>query len=233
MLSLSPESKAKIVEMFKGAELDVASFYRTYRYCGLGECGGACCYGGAGFYVDEEHQVIQKQVDEKRAFFEQQGAVLTDKIFDEEIDENSGELVLSTNVRDFDYSPRVVPPDFPHTSCVFRTPGGSCTLQALGISEGKPSWWYKPLACWLFPIQLEDVEGPENRRYIHVVHPETDDFVRGGEGFVQCGIECNKAEGGKPAYEILTGEIAALSELLGRDIMKEILAYKPAQTASA
>jgi hypothetical protein len=226
MLSLKDTFREKLLDTYRSAPLDAASFHRFYKACGPGECDAICCNGGSGFYMEEEHQTIRRVVAENPDFFREQKLDLNDKnLFDEEVDEETGEIELSTNTRAFKYNkPEVRPAHFPETSCSFRRQDGACTLQLLGVKEGKPGWWYKPLACWLFPIELEH----GNKPFIHVAHASTDEYVDdeypGFVGFTKCGAECKST--GKPAYQVLEHEIAQLSELLGRDLLSEILAYK-------
>ncbi len=225
MLSLEAPFREKLFEMYRAAPLDAASFHKFYKACAMSDCLGLCCNGGSGFYMTEESDTIRKVVDENRAFFEEQKLGLTDKIFDEELDEETGEIELSTNTRDITYPPGLKPDHFPSTACVFKRDDGACTLQVLGFKENKGGWWYKPLACWLFPIELEHGGKP----FIHVAHASTDEYVDaeypGFVGFTKCGAECKST--GKEAYKVLEQEIAQLSKMLERDLMSEILAYKP------
>jgi hypothetical protein len=223
MLSLSGPFKEKLLDQYRNAPLDLASFFRNYKACGLGECLGMCCNGGSGFYMKEESETIAKLVEENRDWFAAQGAPMPEKIFDEEVDEETGEVELSTNTRETIYPDGYLPPHFPNTSCVFRDPKGACTLQKLGVEKGVGGWAYKPFACWLFPLELEHGGKP----FIHVAHHSTDEYVDetypGFVGYTKCGAECKT--GGTPAYKILEGEIKALSDLLERDLMSEIVEY--------
>ncbi len=231
MLSLSDSFRATLLEQYRNAPLDVASFFRSYKACGLGECLGMCCNGGSGFYMKEEAETIAKLVDENREWFDANGAPMPEKIFDEEVDEDTGEVELSTNTREVEYPKDFLPEHFPHTACIFRDPKGACTLQKLSIEKGLGGWHYKPFACWLFPIELEHGGKP----YIHVAHHSTDEYIDdeypGFVGYTKCGTECKS--GGQPAYKILEGEISALSKLLDRDLMGEILAYGKQQNLIA
>lgn len=228
MLSLESAFTEKLREQYRAAPLDVPSFHRFYKACEMKECQGICCNGGSGFYLTEESDTIRELASKHEDFFAKQGVPLPEKIFDEEEDEETGEVELSTNTREFNYPKEfALPAHFPSTACIFKRQDGACTLQVLSVEEGKPSWWYKPIACWLFPIELEHGGKP----YIHVAHHSTDEYIDdeypGFVGFTHCGRECSKGEG-KPAYEILAREIEALSRLLGRDLIKEIKAYNPA-----
>lgn len=228
MLSLESVFNEKLREQYRAAPLDVPSFYKHYKVCALSDCAGMCCNGGSGFYLKEEGETIQKLAEAHADFFAAQGVPLPEKVLYEETDEETGEVELSTNTRDITYPPNVtLPAHWPSTACIFKRADGACTLQVLGAEQGKPGWWYKPVACWLFPIELEHGGKP----YIHVAHHDTDEYVDdtypGFVGFTKCGAECKNGTG-KPAYEILERELAELSRWLGRDLMSEIKAYTPA-----
>lgn len=221
MLELTPVFREKLYEFYRDAPLDVASFHRRYRACGAGECLGLCCNGGSGFYLAEEADVIREAVATNAAFFRHHLPDLPERLFDEETDAATGEVTLSTNTKPATYPDGLRPAHFPETTCVFRREDGACTLQILGISQSKHGWSYKPFACWLFPIELDYAGKP----HIRVAHASTDEYVDaeypGFVGFTRCGAEC--PDTGKPAYEVLANEIAMLSQLLDRDLMKEII----------
>ena len=228
MLSLETTFKEKLRETYLSAPLDAPSFHRHYRVCGMSECEGLCCNGGSGFYMDEEAQTIRRLVREAPEFFKAQGIPLpedVEQVFDRETDEETGEMELSTNTRPFTYSDGLKPEHFPATSCIFKRQDGACTLQVKSVEEGKPGWWYKPLACWLYPLELQY----DGKPHISVAHETTDEYIDdeypGFVGFTPCGKECKSAQG-RPAYQVLEREIAELSRLIGRDLMSEILAYK-------
>ena len=224
MLSLAKEFKEKLADSYRTAPIDLASFHRHYKYCEIGECEGLCCNGGSGFYLPEEPETISKAVREKSGFFERNNMNLPGKLFDEEVDEETNEVELSTNTHAATYRDGLLPPHFPSTACIFKRNDNACSLQVLSVEEGRHRWWYKPVACWLYPIELEYGGKP----HISVAHASTDEYIDdeypGFVGFTPCGKECKK--GGKPAYQVLEHEIAKLSELIGRDLMSEILAYK-------
>jgi hypothetical protein len=224
MLSLETIFRDKLLDQYQNAPLDVASFHRLYKACGPGECLGMCCNGGSGFYLDEEADTIRTLVSKNTAFFEKQGLPMPENIFDEELDEETGKMELSTQVRPTTYPSGLKPSHFPDTACIFRRGDGACSLQLLGLEQGKPGWWYKPVACWLFPIELEW----DGKPHIRVAHATTDEYVDetypGFVGYTKCGSECPSM--GKPAYLVLEHEIKELSRWLGRDLLGEIMAYE-------
>jgi hypothetical protein len=209
-------------ERYRAAPLDVASFHRHYRACALAECVGVCCHGGVGFYLEEEPETIRGLVRRDPDFFAKHGLAVPDSLFAEKTNPRTGATELNTGKRDCIYPDGLLAAHFPSTSCVFRRDDGACTLQLQGLEEGRPGWWYKPLACWLFPIELECAGEP----CIRVAHASTDEYVDvdypGFTGFIRCGAEWQS--GGEPAYKVVAAELAALSKLLDRDLLSEILA---------
>ncbi len=210
--------------MYRNAPIDIASFHRNYKVCAMGECKGLCCNGGSGFYMPEEADTIREVTTKHRDFFDKHLAPLADEIFSEEKDEETGEITLATNTRDITYPEGMLPGHWPSTACVFKREDGACSLQVLGAEQGNGGWWYKPFACWMFPLEMEH----DGKPHIHVAHHSTDEYIddeyAGFTGYTKCGAEC--MSGGKPAYMVLENEIAVLSKMLDRDLLSEILAYK-------
>ncbi len=222
MLSLEKPFREKLMKIYQEAPLDAASFHRNYKACS--DCGATCCSGGSAFYMKEEADTVRALVKEHREFFLKNDIPVDGPCLDEETNPETGVVEISTNVRPMDYAPGKLPEHFDETACVFRRRSdGFCTLQVLSIEQGKPSWWFKPLACWLFPLEIEQNGKP----HIHVAHASTDEYVDeeypGFVAFTSCGAECKD---GKPAYQVLQHEIAALAKMLDRDLMGEIMAYK-------
>jgi hypothetical protein len=223
MLSLETLFREKMLTKYQKAPIDLASFYRKYKYCDLKDCIGLCCHGGVGFYMKEEPETIRKVAAEHAEFFQHQGLAPFGELFDEELNDKTGLVELYTNTREESYPEGLMPPHFPHTSCIFRRGDGACTLQVLSVEQNKPSWWFKPIACWMFPLEMEKSGEP----HIHIAHASTDEYVdptyAGFVEYTKCGAECPD---GKPAYQVLEYEIKTLSRFLERDLMSEILAYK-------
>jgi hypothetical protein len=231
MLSIADSIRDRFRAQYGDAPLDAASFHRFYQSCDVKGCHAICCSGGAGFYYPEEPETIRRVAAGHADFFTAQGIPLPEQLFDEEADEETGEVELSTNTRPHAYPPGVRPAHFDDTACIFRQPNGWCGLQNLAVTQGEEPWAYKPVACWLFPIELEHDGKPR----IHVAHHSTDEYIDeeypGFVGFTGCGRECPKT--GRPAYQVLEKELAVLSQWLGRDLLKEIRAYEAPQLRSA
>jgi hypothetical protein len=224
MLSLEDTFREKLRDTYRVAPIDLKSFHRKYKVCSLPDCLGMCCNGGSGFYMQEEADTIRELFTKHTEFFKSQGIPTELPPLVTEKDEETGEETLSTGIRDCTYPEGMLPAHWPATSCIFKRNDGACTLQVLSVEQGKPSWWFKPLACWMFPLELEH----DGKPHIHVAHHSTDEYIdeeyAGFTGYTKCGAEC--PSDGKPAYEVLKYEIAQMSKMLDRDLMSEILSYK-------
>ena len=129
MLSLESVFNEKLREQYRTAPLDVASFHRHYKVCSMADCAGMCCNGGSGFFMKEEGDTILELAAKHPDFFEKQGIPLPEKVLDEEVDEDTGEIEFSTNTRDFVYPSHItVPEHWPSTSCIFKRADGAVFL---------------------------------------------------------------------------------------------------------
>lgn len=209
MRALPEKDKAALRERFKDAVINVESFERTYNWCTLEGCGGTCCTHGV-WLEPEEGEFLKSQEAYLRENLPKIGMDVTGiKLIDES--EQSGRFVSSTATKK-SHNPRA-PEGWQHSACSFRREDGACGLQLLAVHEGKHPWHYKPTYCWLFPIDIDEELSPPQ---IEVIHAKDDpEFT----AKTQCGTP---QANGKPGYEIFAREIAALSELLGRDLMQEI-----------
>ena len=216
MLILSEKDREIFRERFKGATVNARSFTQKYAWCELPECKGMCCWGGV--WLEPEEQKIMEQ---NEAYYREKlpsvGVTLDPNLPMLDTSETMGRFLGGTNVKPFDYTNQAnFSKDWDHTSCVFRRDDGACGLQLLAVAEGKPSWHYKPFYCYLFPI---DITETDEGGFIIEVTDETEH--NGFSAKTLCG---RIRPDGKPGYEIFAREIAALSEILDRDIMAEIKA---------
>lgn len=224
MLALTDQMKEELHRRYFKAPLDAAAFFRPYKWCDLKDCQGLCCSGGVYPEMDVEVRMLQKLADDKRDYFLSQGIDLPKEVMEPGYDEAAKREEMGTKTRPFHYPPGLLPPHFPSTACVFRADNGACGLQLLSLAEGQHPWWYKPMPCWLFPIVLERQGKP-----IITIHTRDNDDTRTADypGFTestQCGAQCHGA-GGRPAWQAFAQEIEMLSELIGRNLQKEIAAH--------
>jgi hypothetical protein len=194
------------------AELDIPAFQRRLARCDLSSCRGMCCYDGV--YVDKNTAEVLPQIARARAAdFGKGGVTLPDVVITEGIwrDQTSG---LKTVTRPNDFRSKVsdFPNHFDNTSCVFRADDGKCSLQTLGVGDGKHPWFYKPLTCWLHPISV----SPER---ITIYDQKTDPYrYPDYDGFLSRTFCGRTAPLGRPAYEVLRPELEFLGGILGRDL---------------
>ena len=214
MLGLPQESREALRKRFAGATINFASFTQHYAWCELAECQGICCRSGV-WLEPEEYAYLKENENHLREKLPAFGVEMpTDRaLFDEG---SMGRFTVGTNVKPFDYSGRKDAAGLEPTACVFRRGDGACGLQLLGVAEGKPSWFYKPLYCFLFPVDINEREGAAP------VIEITD--ARQNEGFAGKTMCGNPNANGRPGYEIFARELATLSEILGRDLLAEMKA---------
>ena len=128
------------------------------HYCDLDACEGICCSDGA-FLLAAEERLIHRLVKKYPEHFPQ---LPENYIADGEWEGNTGR---KTATRPFDY--RNKPEHFANTRCVFSEADGKCGLQTLAVKAGKHKWAYKPMGCWLFPLEADGgklIAPPRNRR---------------------------------------------------------------------
>jgi len=153
-LTAFPDTEKWLREACADAELDKPAFQRRLARCDLVGCRGMCCYDGV--YVDgNTAEVLQRISQERAADFEEIGVTLPGAVITEGIwrDHSSG---LKTATKPVDMRSKVsgFPGHFDDTSCVFRADDGRCSLQTLGAKTGHHPWFYKPVVCWLHPINV-------------------------------------------------------------------------------
>ena len=161
----------------------------------------------------------------RAADFHETGVTLPSAVITEGVwrDESSG-LKTATKPNDFRGKVSGFPDHFDDTSCVFRADDGRCTLQTLGAKTGRHPWFYKPLVCWLHPINV----SPER---ITIYDENTDPYrYPDYDGFASRTFCGRTAALGRPAYEVLRAELELLGHILGRDLTSQ---FPAAGTESA
>ena len=165
-----------------------------------------CCYDGV--YVDRNAAEILQRISQTHAAdFHEIGVTLPGAVITEGVwrDDSSG-LKTATKPTDFRGKVSGFPDHFDDTSCVFRADDGRCSLQTLGAKTGRHPWFYKPLVCWLHPINV----SPER---ITIYDENTDPYrYPDYDGFASRTFCGRTAALGRPAYEVLRAEL----ELLGQ-----------------
>lgn len=220
MLSMSEQARAALYVRFHEATLDVKAFLRNYHSCDLCTCKAQCCYTGT-VLQGEEKKVVRDVMNKHGAQLKEWLPDLPKAPYEEvELQGDTAHACTMTKVQPYNYG-RGLPKHFDHTRCVFADNEGKCGLQRLSLQEKKHPWWYKPLDCWLHPIRL--IAGPT--AMITIPTAKNDPYTTEGypayTAFTQCGAV---TKGGKPGYEVLSEELAALGKLIKRDLIAEIKA---------
>ena len=151
-------TKATATTNAKPAAKSAASKHTKLHYCDLTDCQGICCSDGA-FLQPAEVRKVHKLVEKYPEHF---AHLPLDYLVEEEWAHGVG---MKTNVRKFRY--RDKPEHFKHTKCVFAEDDGKCSFQTLAIKQGVHKWKYKPMGCWLFPLESDEkglISPPRTRK---------------------------------------------------------------------
>jgi len=212
-LTAFPKTEEWLRDNCANAELDVPAFQRRISRCELSSCRGMCCYDGV--YVNSDTADALQQISQIRGSeFQEIGVTLPSSVITEGVwrDESTG-LKTVTKFTDFRSNVSGFPDHFDNTACVFHCDDGRCSLQALGMKDGKHPWFYKPLTCWLHPISV----SPEK---ITVYDEKTDPYrFPDYDGFLIQTFCGRTMPLGRPAYEVLRPELEFLGRILGRDLI--------------
>lgn len=209
------ESAGVLRDQVREAALDHEAFAMPLRLCELGKCRATCCHDGV--YVDAlERRLIEEVVGERRELlggYDWRAA----KLFQERggkgktatVGARAGELA-----EDF-------PKHFPQTRCVFLDAEHRCVLQRLAVDEGRHPWFWKPVSCWMHPLLMR--RGVDGRPVLTLARPGRDPAAADGyPGFGACTPCGMPVEGGRPAWEVLRGELELLGKIGGRDLVGEL-----------
>jgi hypothetical protein len=206
MLSQLVELKRQIGIEGQTVAVDYRSFSSSYSLCELSVCQGMCCYDGV-YLESSEVTVIESLIQDMRDRFENLGI----KWEDSPLLVEAGGSVSSrtrTSLQPYDYRNEArLPKGFQSTACVFRCQDGRCSLQQISVDMGKDPWHYKPMGCWMHPLELH--LGP---------NPKLSVSGGGDNQFsarTQCGQKCAT---GKTGYQVFRRELEVLSDILGQDL---------------
>ncbi len=106
------------------------------------------------------------------------------------------------------------PVHFKRTRCVYLDSENRCQWQLRSIKEGRHPWYYKPISCWMHPINLVRRKD----RLVLTIFDEkedTDNF----SSQTPCGRTCSL---GQRAGDVLEKELKMLSHISGRDFYSEV-----------
>lgn len=210
MLSQKDELKRQIGLAGRAVAVDFQSFSSSYDLCDLAACQGMCCYDGV-YLETPEVTAIEALIGEERDRFEQLGIRWTSSPLNKER-QKGGQSRTRTALQFYDYRESARLPDgFKSTACVFRCSDGRCSLQQIAVDLGKDPWYFKPMGCWMHPLELR--LGP---------NPTLSVSGGGASPFsarTQCGRQCAKGSSG---FRVFRRELEVLSDLLGQDLFASV-----------
>ncbi len=188
------------------AALDHESFQTPIRACELSRCRGMCCHDGV-FVGGEERRVI---------------AELLEGVEGDYFEEKEGRWKTRTLTAREDQLGEDYPSHFPRTRCQFLDENHHCRLQSRALKEEQHPWFWKPFPCWLHPLSFRR-EAASGRPVLSLPRLGKDPAAEPGyDGFASC-TTCGRAEStGEPAWQVLAPELSFLSELSGRDLLREL-----------
>jgi hypothetical protein len=216
-----PATARAVQEAFGGTPLDAASFARPLTRCALADCRGTCCTEGVTLNA-EEAMVLRGLVRREEAALRALApAMPAEPIVHDPMDDGDDEEDAPARTalvpRRYHGVVAGYPAHFADAACAFLTPDARCALQALADARGQPSWYWKPLACWLHPIALgaDAIRLPDAASDRHAARD-------GSEGGFASATPCGRETAcGRPAREVLAPELRALGALLARDLDAE------------
>jgi Fe-S-cluster containining protein len=125
-------------------------FHLKLSRCDISKCEAMCCYDGA-YLTFEEEQLIHSLVkDYPNIFTNIPNNYILDGYWNNEY------YGRKTAVKKHIYKNSNFPEHFSSTRCVFADSLGYCKFEKLARSLNIHPWEYKPSACWLFPLKIND-----------------------------------------------------------------------------
>jgi hypothetical protein len=188
------------------------------RVCDPSECEARCCYDGV-YLEDGEEAKINEIVASALGFFRKLPAdfIMNGSWGDGRI------TGRKTAVRPYDFKAADFPAHFSRTRCVFCSEDHKCLLQVLAVQRGLHKWTYKPKACWMFPMELDDGK-PAPPPSVSESDPQClDEEYPGFVKFVPCGRD---RPDGDPWEQTLADEIEYWHETKSNDSGIRLLFFK-------
>jgi hypothetical protein len=193
-------------------ELDRAAFDRPLRHCELARCRATCCHDGV-VTGAEEAAVVRGVVADHAGQLADWGWRVAGDCFQQEQER----LRTATRVAAAAELAEDFPAHFARTRCVFLDDAHRCVLQRLALAAGHHPWFWKPVSCWMHPLQIRPAPVPCGSPLLTVLLPEED-----RERFASC-THCGRPDpDGQAAREVLAGELRMLQALAGRDFAAEL-----------
>lgn len=139
------KEKEKIVSALDGK-------FRVKKFC-CKDCCSMCCYDGV-YVSKKEEENITSFIAENPTMFEGIPSVITEESAWENM--ISGRKTLTKHYKS--KNPQY-PAHFNDTMCIFARGDGACMLQKAATALELHPWKFKPMSCWMFPLDV----GPDDK----------------------------------------------------------------------
>ena len=177
--------------------------------CSIPTCEALCCHDGVYLKPGEEDFLkgLLARVPELKA--------RVPEPFIEDGFWNGAFYGRKTATRPHTYRSPSFPAHFPRTRCVFGDDDGFCELEKFARRRGDRPWRFKPSACWLFPLSVENgvpVPPPQDPTQDPYYQPDYPGFVSA--------VPCGRHDPvGLPWWQTLREEIAYWEAASGLPIL--------------
>jgi len=174
------------------------------KTCDIDSCNGMCCYDGV-YLMEGEEDYLKSIVKEFKEYF----SFLPEKFI---IDGNWKDIVTGkkTAVKTHNSSFSDFPSHFENTICVFAQKDGKCSLQSLAYELNIHKWTFKPVSCWMFPLQIKNGKITPPPISIKDDFDFIDSSYPGYSTYTNCG---KHREDGKPYKQVLNEEIEYIQKI--------------------
>ena len=203
---LAHDLAADLRASLRQADIDHAAFAQPLALCDLATCRATCCHDGV--VLDAEEVTRLSPLIQELAPYGIVGGPT--ELFQ---NQSNGQTKTATRSSLAHERATDFPNHFPQTRCVFLDSEHRCTWQRLALDRGEAPWFYKPVSCWMHPVAL--VPGEPSRLTIAGDPKSPVDFASN----THCGRPC---QAGRPARDTLREELRLLSEIAGRDFLREM-----------
>lgn len=200
-----PLLEQELARQIREASLDHEAFETLLAPCDLGRCRGMCCHDGV--YLGEEERVVIAEVAGREDLCEHR----------------EGRLKTRTVAAREEQLGEGFPAHFPHTRCALLDDQHHCLLQKKALAVGRHPWFWKPFPCWLHPLTIIRDPGDRQRPRLTLPTAAQEPARKAGYPGFASQTSCGRAAaGGVPAWQALRAELAFLSQISGRNLVREL-----------
>jgi len=220
-ITLHRDTAMELRRQLQEARVDHAAFEQRLSPCELSQCRATCCHDGV-CLSPEEMAALQALLTRHEAQFHAYGLALSAATAFEERPHGGGWKTATRAASPAELAADF-PAHFPRTRCVFLDNEHRCAWQRLAVDEGQPSWFFKPITCWMHPVSLQSGTHADPRPTL-TLHVAAHDPQRTEKypGFASC-TQCGRADAaGNPAVAVLHAELQQLAAIADRDFVAEL-----------